>query len=201
MILIDRACSSYIRKLDAKEPISRPSSYTGTAYEFLRLGPSSTYWCSWQTLLDRTFGRRFSGSGWRSHIGGDLRLHRKAFGLRSLNPGPPWRSGSTPCRTCAHSSGLRRWQWQSFASDMLSAFFAAGFPAWIDPPGRRSCWQRARSGLYQEYENLNWIYQNIISVKADNFIVSLWHWQLRPWLRLITLTRSPKPDSTIKCAH
>ena len=41
----------------------------------------------------------------------------------------------------------------------------------------------------------------IISLKADNFIVSLCHWQLRPWLRLITLTRSPKPDSAIECAH
>jgi serine/threonine protein kinase len=41
----------------------------------------------------------------------------------------------------------------------------------------------------------------IISVKADNFIVSLCHWQLRPWLRVVTLTHSPKPDSTIKCAH
>jgi hypothetical protein len=40
------------------------------------------------------------------------------------------------------------------------------------------------------------LHANIISVKADNFIVSLCHWQLRPWLRLITLTCSPKPDST-----
>jgi hypothetical protein len=31
-------------------------------------------------------------------------------------------------------------------------------------------------------------------MKAHNFIVSLCHW-------LITLTRSPKPNSTIKCAH
>jgi hypothetical protein len=28
-------------------------------------------------------------------------------------------------------------------------------------------------------------------VKADNFIVSLCHWQLKPWLRLIT----PHPQS------
>jgi hypothetical protein len=43
--------------------------------------------------------------------------------------------------------------------------------------------------------------ESIISVKADNFIVSLCHWQLRAWLRLITLTRSPKPDSTLSVHH
>ena len=49
-------------------------------------------------------------------------------------------------------------------------------------------------------QNKNTIEVTIILVKADNFVVSLCHWQLRPWLRLIMLTRSSKPDSTIKCA-